>query len=94
MKRVAIGRKNWLTVGSPRGGQTAAVLFSFTSTCQRLGVEPWAYLRDLLERLPSHQPERLGELLPDVWARAQRGAAEAMSMEIADQITAPASGLP
>jgi transposase len=40
MKRIAIGRKNWLTVGSPRGGQTAAVLFSFTSTCQRLGVEP------------------------------------------------------
>jgi transposase len=35
MKRIAIGRKNWLTVGSPRGGQTAAVLFSFTSTCQR-----------------------------------------------------------
>src|SRR5262249_20404335 len=38
MKRIAIGRKNWLTVGSPGGGQTAAVLFSFTSTCQRLGV--------------------------------------------------------
>jgi hypothetical protein len=35
---------------------------------------------------------RLGELLPDVWARAQRGAAEARSMEIADQIAAPASG--
>jgi hypothetical protein len=48
MKRVAIRCKNWLTVGSPRGGQTAAVLFSFTSTCQRLGVEPWAYLQDAL----------------------------------------------
>src|SRR5262249_46206738 len=34
MKRIAIGRKNWLTVGSPRGGQTAAVLFSITSTCE------------------------------------------------------------
>jgi transposase len=67
MKRIAIGRKNWLTVGSPRGGQTAAVLFSFTSTCQRLGVEPWHYLRDVLERLPSHSPERLAELLPDEW---------------------------
>jgi hypothetical protein len=48
MKRIAIGRKNWLTLGSPRGGQTAAALFSFTSTCQRLGVEPWAYLQDVL----------------------------------------------
>jgi transposase len=59
MKRIAIGRRNWLTVGSPRGGQTAAVLFSFTSTCQRLGVEPWAYLRDVLGRLPIHPAERL-----------------------------------
>ena len=37
MKRIAIGRKNWLFVGSPRGGQTAAVLMSFTSTCQHSG---------------------------------------------------------
>jgi hypothetical protein len=71
MKRIAIGRKNWLTVGSPRGGQTAAVLFSFTSTCHRLGVEPWRYLQDVLGRLPNHPPERLAELLPDEWARAQ-----------------------
>jgi transposase len=76
MKRIAIGRKNWLTVGSPRGGQTAAVLFSFTSTCQRLAVEPWRYLRDVLERLPGCPAERLAELLPDEWARVQRGAAE------------------
>jgi hypothetical protein len=33
--------------GSVKGGQTAAVLFTFTSTCRRLGVEPWAYLRDV-----------------------------------------------
>src|SRR5262245_25278025 len=66
MKRIAIGRKNWLSIGSPRGGQTAAVLFSFTSTCQRLGVEPWAYLQDVLCRLPSHPAERFAELLPDL----------------------------
>jgi hypothetical protein len=77
MKRVAIGRKNWLTVGSQRGGQTAAVLFSLTSTCQRLGIEPWAYLRDVLGRLPILPPQRLAELLPDEWATVQRGAAEA-----------------
>jgi transposase len=75
MKRVAIGRKNWLFVGSPQGGQTAAVLSSFTSTCQRLSIEPWRYLRDVLERLPSHPPERLAELLPDCWAGAQRARA-------------------
>ena len=53
MKRIAIGRKNWLFVGSDNGGRTAAVLFSFTSTCQRLGIEPWAYLQDVLTRLPA-----------------------------------------
>jgi transposase len=71
MKRIAIGRKNWLFVGSPRGGQTAAVLFSFTSTCQRLGVEPWAYLQDVLTRLPTTPPAQLGQLLPDHWQAAR-----------------------
>jgi transposase len=88
MKRIAIGRKNWLTVGSPRGGQTAAVVFSFTSTCQRLGVEPWAYLQDVLGRLPSHPAERLAELLPDEWARAQRAVAAA---EPPGEVAAPLS---
>jgi transposase len=71
MKRVALGRKNWLTVGSPRGGRTAAVLFSVTSTCQRLGVEPWAYLQDVLTRLPTTAAAQLGNLLPDHWQAAR-----------------------
>jgi transposase len=71
MKRIAIGRKNWLSIGSPRGGQTAAVLFSFTSTCQRLGVEPWAYLQDVLTRLPTMPVGQLGDLLPDRWQAAR-----------------------
>jgi transposase len=72
MKRIAIGRKNWLFVGSVRGGATAAVLFSFTSTCQRLGVEPWAYLQDVLSRLPGLPAERHAELLPDRWQDARQ----------------------
>jgi transposase len=72
MKRIAIGRKNWLFVGSPQGGQTAAVLMSFTSTCKRLDVEPWSYLQDVLSRLPSTPAGRLDELLPDRWQAAQR----------------------
>jgi transposase len=67
MKRIAIGRKNWLTIGSPRGGRTAAVLFSFASTCQRLGVEPWAYLQDVLTCLPTTSAEQLADFLPDHW---------------------------
>jgi transposase len=72
MKRVAVGRKNWLFVGSPQGGQTAAVLFSFTSTCQRLGVEPWAYLQDVLTRLPATPAGELAALLPDHWRVARQ----------------------
>src|SRR5262249_42809977 len=53
MKRIAIGRKNWLFVGSDVGGHTAAVLFSFTCTGQRHRVEPGAYLTHLLQRLPT-----------------------------------------
>jgi len=72
MKRIAIGRKNWLTVGSPRRGQTAAVLISFTSTCQRLGVEPWAYLQDVLTRLPMTPAVELAALLSDHWQVASQ----------------------
>ena len=75
MKRIAIGRKNWLFVGSDNGGRTAAVLFSFTSTCHRLGVEPWAYLKDVLTRLPTTPADRLAELLPDRWQAARPPAA-------------------
>jgi transposase len=71
MKKIALGRKNWLHIGSKQGGRTAAVLFSFTSTCQRLGVEPWAYLSDVLKRLPTATPEQLPALLPDRWQTAR-----------------------
>jgi hypothetical protein len=72
MKRIAIGRKNWLSMGSPRSGQTAAVLFSFTSTCQRLDVEPWAYLQDTLKRLPALVESQLCDLLPDRWLASRQ----------------------
>jgi transposase len=65
LRPVAIGRKNWLFAGSDKGGRTAAVLFSFTATCRRLNVNPFAYLQDVLTRLPMHPVERLPELLPD-----------------------------
>lgn len=67
MKRIAIGRKNWLFAGSDQGGHTAAVLFTVTSNCQRHQLDPFVYLRDLFRRLPTHPPDRLDELLPDRW---------------------------
>jgi transposase len=89
LRAVAIGRKNYLFFGSDVGGDTAAVLYTFTQTCQALGVEPWRYLRDVLERLASHPPERLAELLPDEWARGQRAVVAA---EPPGEVAAPSSG--
>lgn len=73
MKRVAIGRKNFLFVGSDQGGRTAAVLFTFTSTCHRHGIDPFAYLRDVLDRLaPGNlSADQLAALLPDRWTPGQ-----------------------
>lgn len=67
MKRVAIGRKNWMFAGNDAAASNAAVLYSFTSTCQRHGIDPFVYLRDVFRRLPTHPPDQLEELLPDRW---------------------------
>jgi transposase len=75
LKLIGIGRKNWLFVGSDNGGKTAAVWFSFTATCKHLGIDAFAYLRDVFQRLPTHPVERLEELLPHRWKAAQAAAA-------------------
>lgn len=67
LRRVALGRKNWLFVGSDNGGRTAATLFSFIATCQRHRVEPMAYLRDVLTRIAATPISQAGSLLPDRW---------------------------
>lgn len=64
LRRVALGRRNWLFCGSDNGGHTAAVLFSLLATCQRHKVEPFTYLRDVLTRIAAHPMSRLAELLP------------------------------
>jgi transposase len=69
LRPIAVGRNNWLFVGSATGGQTAAVLFSFTSTCRRLNLDPFAYLRDVLTCLAADtlSADELALLLPHRW---------------------------
>ena len=76
LRGVAVGRKNWTFLGSDNGGRTAAVLTSLIATCKRLGVDPFAYLRDLIGRIAAHPKSRIGELLPDEWRAARRAAAD------------------
>jgi len=67
LRRVAIGRKNWLFSGSDKGGRTAATLFSLIATCQRHEVEPLSYLCDVLTRIAATPISQLDQLLPDRW---------------------------
>jgi transposase len=67
MKRVVLNRKNSLFVGNPRGGRTAAILASLTSTCRRHDIDPQLYLTQLLTNLPILQASQLPQWLPDQW---------------------------
>jgi transposase len=71
IRGVAVGRRNWTFFGSDQGGKTAAVLRSFVASCQRAGVEPFAWFKDVLSRIGSHPINRIAELLPHNWAPAQ-----------------------
>jgi hypothetical protein len=67
LRAQAIGRRNWTFLGSDRGGRTAAVLYSLIATCKHHDIDPFAYLQDVLRRLPAHPAGELAEFLPDVW---------------------------
>ena len=67
MKRVVLNRKNSLFVGNERGGRTAAILATLTSTCRRHDVDPQLYFTQLLMNLPQTKMSQLGEWLPDQW---------------------------
>ncbi|MEF7616956.1 IS66 family transposase [Aquincola sp. MAHUQ-54] len=70
MTPVALSRKNWLFAGSERGGRAAATAFSLIETARLNSVEPYAYLRDVLQRINGHRQDRLAELLPMHWSPA------------------------
>lgn len=72
MKRVILNRKNSLFVGNERGGRTAAILASLTSTCRRHDVDPQLYLTQLLINLPVMRIADLPAWLPDRWKAAQK----------------------
>jgi transposase len=67
LRHQAIGRKNWLFLGSNQAGPRAAVLFTILAGAKRHRIEPWAYLREILLRLHADD-SRLDEMLPDRWA--------------------------
>jgi transposase len=75
IRGIALGRKNWLFCGSDRGGRAAAIHLSLLASCKRHNLDPFAYLRDILIRLPKILPaarmDDLRALLPDRWQPAR-----------------------
>jgi transposase len=67
LRGIALGRKSWLFCGSDRGGQRAAAMYSLVVTAKMNGIDPQAWLTDVLTRIAAHPAHRLDELLPWNW---------------------------
>jgi transposase len=68
LRVAALGRKNFLTVGTDEAGENLAGLYSLIATCEANEVNPVAYLADVLIRVQTHPASRIDELLPHLWA--------------------------
>jgi transposase len=69
IKQLVMGRKAWLFAGSEAGARNAAILFSVVVSCKLAGVDPFAYLKDVLRRILTHPADRRDELLPREWKK-------------------------
>ena len=70
IRPIALGRSNWLFAGSLRAGQRAAAVMSLIQSARMNGHDSYAYLKDVLTRLPTHKASQIGELLPHRWQPA------------------------
>lgn len=85
VRPLCVGRKNWLFVGSQQAGERAAVVMSLIESAKLNGHDPWAYLKDVFERLPTLKQRDLAQLLPHNWRPAS---------DAATPITTPAAFAP
>jgi len=88
IKGIVLGRKNYLFMGSVKGGKAAAIIYSLIETCKQNGVDPVAYLADVLGRIPTHPNKRIQELLPYHWKPPQTQGMEAAAPAMAARETA------
>ena len=70
IRPTAVGKRNWLFVGSAEAGETSAILYTIVECCRRRGIDPETYLRDVLTRLPYSTNWQIKDLTPEAWAKA------------------------
>lgn len=69
IRPTALGKKNWLFFGEAGAGERGAILYTVIESCRRRGVEPYGYLREVLNRLPSMTNRQIPEITPEAWNR-------------------------
>lgn len=74
IRPTAVGKKNWLFFGHAEAGERSAIIYTIIESCRRWGIDPYAYLRDVLTRLPHATNWQIKDLTPEAWAKAQRSA--------------------
>lgn len=74
IRPTALGKKNWLFFGDAQAGQRSAVLYTIIESCRRRGVEAYAYLRDVLTRLPTMTNWQIKDITPQAWAKSRKAA--------------------
>jgi len=74
IRPTALGKKNWLFFGSEEAGQRSAVIYTLVGNCRMHGVEPYTYLKDVLERLPRTTNREVAQLTPLNWHKARQAA--------------------
>jgi hypothetical protein len=94
LKRVAIGRKNWLFAGNDRAGATAATLYTLIASAERHGVDPQAYLTSVLAKIAATPVSDLEQFLPDVWKKDNTAEPRPAKQSILVTIPSPRSILP
>jgi hypothetical protein len=71
IRPTAIGKKNWLFIGDADAGERGAIIYTVIESCRRRSIDPYAYLKDVLTRLPRMTNRQIPEVTPQAWATAR-----------------------
>ena len=68
IRPTTLGKKNWLFIGEANAGERSAIIYTVIESCRRRGIDPYAYLKDVLARLPHTTNHRVVDLTPAEWS--------------------------